>query len=74
MFIVFLFSDGEKDYRKTFITNAVVCGGMLAVMKAAWAILTRMPTASCSKPIWFPEASRMMVFGETVNWMMEEGL
>lgn len=58
----------------TRISKAVVCGGMLAVIKDAWRTRTRRPGVSPEKFIGLPSLSNINVFAGTLNLMMEEGV
>lgn len=57
---------------KICISNAVVCGGILAVIKAAWRTRTRRPGVSREKLIRLPNRSNIIAFLGTLNCMTEE--
>lgn len=48
------------------MVNAVVCGGMLAVMNDACSILTLKPGISEEREVLLPKTSKMTVLGETL--------
>ena len=55
-------------------TNAVVCGGMLAVIKVACCICTRKPGTSLENGIVLPAGFKITVSGVMWNRITEEGL
>lgn len=63
----------QNHHRMIWTTNAVVCGGMLAVRKEACCTLTRRPGTSLEKLICRPIESKTTVFGETLNRIMVAG-
>lgn len=60
-------------YLITRISNAVVWGGMLLVIKEAWRTCTRKPGLSLEKDIGRPNISHIRMFLGTLNLMTEEG-
>lgn len=62
-----------RAYRIICTTNAVVCGGILAVIKEACSTLTRSPGRSTDRLVRLPKKSRITVSGVIWNWMAEAG-
>ena len=60
------------DYLKTLITKAVVCGGILAVIKDAWRTRTRSPGNNCEKAISLPNTSKIRASLGTLNLIVED--
>ena len=60
---------GILSYLITLISNAVVWGGMLAVMKGAWRTLTRRPDTRLEKLIGLPKIFHISASSGTLNWM-----
>ena len=56
----------------TCTTNAVVCGGMLGVMKDAWRTCTRKPGNRLEKFICRPRISNILALAGTLNLMTED--
>ena len=61
-------------YYLTRISRAVVCGGMLKVMKLEWRIQTRIPGIKRLKSIGRPIRSKMNALFGTLNRIIERGL
>lgn len=61
----------SSGYQMIRTVNAVVCGGMLLVMKLAWRTRTRSPGASSPKFICLPKKSNIPAFRGTLNLMAE---
>ena len=60
-------------YLMILTANAVVCGGMLAVMKVACSTLTLNPGTSEEIGILLPKGSMITVFSEILNRIAEDG-
>lgn len=56
-----------RFYRVIRTTSAVVCGGILAVMKGAWFTCTRSPGKSPEKLMERPKISKILVPGVTLK-------
>lgn len=59
-------------YRMTRTSNAVVCGGMLAVINAAWRTLTRNPGTNPEKFIGLPKPFMICALSATLNRTTED--
>ena len=57
----------------THTEKAVVCGGMLAVIKDACSTLTLNPAVSEEREVRLPNRSKISVLGEILNRITEEG-
>lgn len=57
----------------TCTVNAVVCGGMLAVINVACSTLTLNPGCNEEREVRLPKKSKMSVLGEMLNRTAEEG-
>lgn len=55
------------------IVNAVVCGGILIVIKVACSTLTLNPGLKEERVVRLPNKSKMVVLGAILNRIAEEG-
>ena len=60
-------------YRIICTTNAVVCGGILAVIKGACSTRTRKPGRRADRLVRLPKTSRIAVSWLIWNWIAEAG-
>ena len=60
------------SYRMTLTTNAVVWGGMLGVIKAAWRTCTRKPGVRLSKSVGRPNKPNILALAGTLNLTAED--
>ena len=64
----------RKSYRITRTSKAVVCGGILIVIKLAWRTRTRRPGTRFSKFIGLPIGFRICASSDKLNRMTEDRL